>query len=143
MTTKLSAHFSLEELTYSDTAVRKGIDNSPSAAVIAALIRTAQGLETIRSLLIAPVRVSSGYRCKELNSLVGGQPDSQHLNGEAVDFTVPAFGTPEQVMRKLVGSTVAYDQIILEYNRWVHVSFSAFARRQALVYDASGKRAWQ
>lgn len=136
----LSPHFSLAELTSSDTAVRRGIDNSPSAEAMSALLRTATGLEGVRALLGVPVLVSSGYRSKALNELVGGQPASQHTKGEAADFTAPLFGSPEKIVARLVKSALAFDQLILEFDRWVHVSFTAKPRRQALVIDRSGTR---
>lgn len=140
--TRLTTNFSLEEMIHSDTAVRKGIDNSPSANEFASLMRTAQGLEKVRALFLAPVVVSSGYRCPELNKLVGGQIASQHQLGEAADFTIPAFGTPALIVSKLIKSNVDYDQLILEFDRWVHISFSVAPRRQALIIDAKGTRPW-
>lgn len=137
----LSPHFSLEELTASDTAARKGIDNTPTPEARAALVRTATGLEAIRALLGAPVLVSSGYRCPALNKLVGGQPNSQHMRGEAADLIAPQFGPPEAIVKRLVGA-LAYDQLILEFGRWVHVSFADKPRRQVLVIDAKGTRPW-
>lgn len=145
MSEMLSPHFSLAELTSSDTAVRRGIDNSPSAEAMSALLRTATGLEGVRALLGVPVLVSSGYRSKALNELVGGQPASQHTKGEAADFTAPLFGSPEAIVTRLVKSALAFDQLILEFassksGGWVHVSFTAQPRRQALVIDHNGTR---
>jgi uncharacterized protein YcbK (DUF882 family) len=141
--TRLTTNFSLEEMIHSDTAVRKGIDNTPPADVLTTLTHTAQEMEKVRAMLIAPISVSSGYRCPELNKLVGGQPSSQHCKGEAVDFTAPIFGPPAQVMRKLAESSIKYDQIILEFDRWVHISFTATPRRQALIINSKGTRPWQ
>lgn len=137
----LSPHFSLEELTASDTAARKGIDNTPTLEARAALVRTALGLETLRALLGAPLLVSSGYRSPALNKLVGGQPNSQHMRGEAADFTAPQFGPPEAIVKRLDDYRV-FDQLILEFGRWVHVSFTDKPRRQVLVIDAKGTRPW-
>ena len=136
----LSPHFSLAELTASETAARKGIDNTPPEPVRAALQRTALGLEAVRSLLGAPIIISSGYRSPALNKLVGGQRNSQHLTGEAADFIAPGFGPPAAIVARIVASAVDYDQVIVEYGRWVHISFSDTARRQALVIDATGVR---
>ena len=137
----LSPHFSLEELTASDTAARKGIDNTPPPDARAALVRTAIGLETVRALLGVPLLVSSGYRCPALNKLVGGQPASQHMRGEAADFTAPQFGPPEAIVKRLDDYRV-FDQLILEFGRWVHVSFTDKPRREVLVIDAKGTRPW-
>lgn len=143
MSEMLSAHFSLDELTASDTAARAGIDNTPPADVLDALRHTATGLEAVRVLLGAPLHVSSGYRSPALNKQVGGQPSSQHCKGEAADFTAPQFGTPEQIVARLVASGLAYDQVILEFGRWVHISFGGKQRRQALVIDKAGVWPWQ
>lgn len=140
MTEMLSPHFSLSEMTSSDTAVRKGIDNRPTPEAMAALVRTATGLEGVRALLGVPVLVSSGYRSRDLNELIGGQPLSQHCKGEAADFTAPLYGTPEQIATRLVKSSLAFDQLIVEFGRWVHCSFTATPRRQALVIDHTGTR---
>lgn len=138
----LSPHFSLAELTQSDTAARRGLDNTPPPPVLAALRRTALGLEGVRTLLGTAILVTSGYRSQALNKLVGGQRNSQHLAGEAADFISPAFGPPAAIVTRIVGSGLAYDQVILEFNRWVHISFSDKPRREALVIDAAGTRAF-
>ena len=140
MTEMLSPHFSLAELTASDTAARKGINNTPGPDALAALVRTATGLEGVRALLGVPVLVSSGFRCRELNELVGGQPMSQHTLGQAADFTAPLYGDPEKIAVRLIKSGLAFDQLIVEYGRWVHCSFALSPRRQALVIDSAGTR---
>lgn len=139
--TWLSPHFTLDELTVSQTAARLGLDNDPGPEVLAALKRTALGLEAVRVRLGgAPILVSSGYRSPAVNAAVGGSPSSQHMRGEAVDFTSPRFGTPRQIVDALADSDVPYDQLILEFGRWVHISFSGTPRRHALVIDRSGTR---
>jgi len=136
----LTDHFTLEELTHSQTAARLGLDNEPSPAVVDALTRTAHGLEMVRVLLQAPILVSSGYRSPLVNRAVGGAANSQHILGEAADFTAPGFGPPEMIVRAIMRSTrpIPYDQLIVEYGRWVHISFSREPRHQALVIDHSG-----
>lgn len=141
---RLSEHFTLDEFTLSQTAIRCGIPNDPPASVMPALERTAAGMEMVRELLgDAPILVSSGYRSPELNMLVNGQHGSQHLLGEACDFTAPNFGTPEDIVRTIVGSDLPYDQVIWEHARWVHISFSDRNRRQALIIDNAGTRPWK
>jgi hypothetical protein len=137
----LSPHFTLDELTFSQTAERLGLNNDPGPEVLAALKRTALGLEAVRVRLGgAPILVSSGYRAPPVNAAVGGSPSSQHMRGEAVDFTAPRFGVPRQIVDALADSDVPYDQLILEFGRWVHISFSGNPRRHALVIDRSGTR---
>lgn len=137
---RLSPHFTLEELTVSQTAARRGIDNTPPADVIERLKRTALGLEAVRIRLAAPIIISSGYRCPELNAAVGSKPGSQHTTGEAVDFVCPGFGSPATVVSALQDAGIEFDQLIEEYGRWVHISFSPRNRRQVLRIDGAGTR---
>lgn len=134
MARKLSEHFTLEEMVHSQTAARKGIDNTPSAEVVKNLRKTAELLEQVRRLLgDAPILVSSGYRSEELNKAVGGSKKSAHIQGLAADFTAPQVGKPFDVARKIAASDIAYDQLIYEYETWVHIGFAAASpRRQNL-----------
>ena len=126
----LSEHFSLEELTV--TQVR-GADNTPPAALIPALQDTAEHMEDVRALLGGrPIIVTSGYRSPEVNTRVGGSKNSAHMGGRAVDFIVPAFGTPEEIVRAILASDIKFDQVIHE-GTWVHISFADKPRREALV----------
>jgi zinc D-Ala-D-Ala carboxypeptidase len=136
----LSPHFTLAEMTVSEVAARRGISNEPTPEALEALYRTAKGLEAVRAVLGKPIIVTSGYRSPAVNRLVGGQPSSQHLRGEAADFICPGFGTPADVVAALVKSAVQYDQCILEFGRWVHISFAPAFRRMALIIDANGTR---
>ena len=138
----ISPHFTLDEFTLSQTAERQGIDNTPPGPIIDSLRRTAQGLEGVRVRLGGcPLIISSGYRCPTLNAMVGGSAKSQHMTGEAADFTAPRFGTPRQIVDALADSGIEYDQVILEFGRWVHISFVQHgARHQALIIDQAGTR---
>jgi len=140
---KLSSHFTLEEMVASQEAARHGIDNTPPADVVDRLRKTCQGLEAVRIVLgCAPIVVSSGFRCLELNRRLGSKDTSQHRTGEAADFICPGFGGPTVVAYALRDSGIEYDQLILEFDRWVHISFAAKRRRhEALVIDAGGTRA--
>lgn len=141
MTYRLSPHFSLDEFTVSDTAARRGVANDPPIELMPALKRTAQGLEAVRVRLgCAPIIITSGYRCAALNRMVGGRPMSQHVKGEAADFISPGFGTPLLVVGALRDSGIEYDQLLLEYGRWVHISFADQPRHMALQIDATGTR---
>jgi hypothetical protein len=137
----LSPHFTLEEMTVSQTAARNGLDNTPSEAVIAKMRKTAKGLEGVRVVLGgAPIIISSGYRSPAVNSAVGGSRNSQHLTGEAVDFTAPRFGSVVDVFNAIKRSGIKYDQLIQEFCSWVHLSFSDTPRGQALIIDRNGTR---
>ena len=134
---QLSPHFSLAQLVHSETAEERGIDNSPPAGILENLRRLAAGLEEVQRLLGAPLEISSGYRCKALNEAVGGSATSQHVDGLAADFTCPDFGPPLDVARAIRQSGIDFDQCILEFGRWVHVSFSSSPRGRVLtIYDA-------
>lgn len=140
---QLSIHFTLDEFTHSQTAARAGIDNDPPIDVLKNLQRTAQGLELVRTYLgSAPIHVSSGYRSPALNAAVKGAANSQHLTGQAVDFTCPSYGEPYQIVAALRESSIPYDQVICEFGRWVHISFSDMNRKQALIIDQTGTRAF-
>ena len=137
--TQLTQHFSLDELTITQ---QRGLDNTPPAEVTANLMRLAAGLEKVREYLGAPIIISSGYRSPEVNAAVGGQKNSQHLTGNAADFIAPKFGTPAMIVTALTQSRIEYDQLILEFNRWVHISFADKPRKMALVIDRAGTRAF-
>lgn len=129
---KLSEHFTLEELTFSQTAIRKGINNEPSATIKSNLKVLANNLEKIREILLSPIHISSGYRCAELNKAIGGSAKSAHIDGYAADFTAPKFGNPESIVRTLKRHGIKCDQCIMEGN-WVHISFAPTMRNQFLT----------
>ena len=121
---RLSEHFTLGELSFSEIAYRSGIDNYPGDEQISNLKRVADLMETIRTLLrSSPIVVHSGYRSPIVNRAVGGVETSAHCLGLACDFTCPSFGAPNVVANKIFESDIQYDQLILEYG-WVHVSLS-------------------
>jgi uncharacterized protein YcbK (DUF882 family) len=140
---KLSSNFTLEELTVSTTAARKGWDNTPNATEKTNLIRVALLLEQVRSLFNLPIVVNSGYRCKILNDYIGSKDTSQHRIGCAADITIPGK-TPKEVVEAIVKSDIPYDQVIQEFDSWVHISVPDTAarpsRKQALIIDRTGTR---
>ena len=130
--TYLSAHFTLHELTFSDTAVRYGIDNTPSQFARLNLDMLAHGLEQVRTLIGTPMRVSSGYRCPKLNALLRGAVGSAHIKGLAADFTAGGHGSPLALVKAIAHSSVGFDQVIQE-GTWVHIAFAEVPRRQVLT----------
>ena len=131
--TKLSEHFTLEELTFSATAQRKQIDNKPPAEVLENMKRLAAGLEEVRAVLgNKPMRINSGYRSPELNRAVGGARLSAHMAGYAADFVCPDFGSPLKIVKALAATGIQFDKLIQE-GTWVHISFAPEARRQLLT----------
>jgi hypothetical protein len=134
----LTPNFSLEQLVFSETAERERIDNTPAPEIVNNLLRLAQGLEQVLELTGFPLDISSAYRCPELNSRVGGAKTSQHTRGQAADFTCTEFGPPLAIIKAIRDSDIDFDQCILEYARWVHISFSAAPRGKVLtIYDSS------
>jgi len=133
---KISEHFTLEELSFSETAARLGLDNTPSSTVITNLGRVATVMEKIRTWLGSePIVVHSGYRSPRVNEAVGGVATSAHCYGLACDFVCPDFGTPYEVALAILKSDIEYDQLILEYG-WVHVGLAqegVLCRREALT----------
>ena len=130
---KLTEHFSLDELTASETALRKGINNTPPPAVTERLRMLAATLEQVRTLLgNNSIRISSGYRCLELNRAIGSGDLSAHVLGYAVDFTCPKFGTPKEVAKKIAESPIRFDQLIYE-GTWIHLSVDPRNRREVLT----------
>lgn len=140
MASKLTtgSYFSIEELCASDVAKKHGIDNTPSAPVVANLQKLITNcLNPVREIYGSPIIISSGYRCKALNEKVGGVANSQHLTGCAADLVPDHGGTLKGIFEACV-KFGNYDQLIIEENnkgnRWVHVSYSEQNRREVLAY---------
>jgi uncharacterized protein YcbK (DUF882 family) len=140
---QLSEHFTLEELTRSEVAERKGLDNTPNAVEVSNLVRLAGLLEEVRALLNKPILLNSGFRSKAVNDSVGSRDTSQHRIGCAADIRVPGM-PPKQVVEACIKANIGYDQIIEEFGSWTHISVpntdSTAPRRQALVIDRQGTR---
>jgi len=126
-------NFSLDEFIASQIASRFKIDNRPPANLIANCQWTLAGLDRIRAVLGSPMILSSGYRCPQLNKVVGGSERSQHMTGQAADFTCPGFGDPQAIAEVLapMRHVLGIDQLILE-STWVHVSFTLNPRYEIL-----------
>ena len=149
---KLTANFSLSELTKSQTATRKGIDNTPSP-------EHQENLKLLCEAVLQPVRehfgrvvtVTSGYRSPELCTAIGSKITSQHARGEAADFEI--FGVSNKVLADYIHETLHYDQLILEYwnesdpnSGWVHCSFSEGKNRKQYLKaykDENNKTCYQ
>ena len=143
----LSAHFSLSELTKSETATRKGIDNTPNGTEVESLILLCDNiLEPVREHYGIPFVPNSGYRGLDLNREIGSSDKSQHVTGNAVDFEVPGFDNKEVAL--WVMENCDFDQLILEFYKegeptsgWVHCSYDASKthRKSARIFDG---RTW-
>jgi zinc D-Ala-D-Ala carboxypeptidase len=128
------AHFTMAEFIASDTAARRGIDNTMPEDLEHNAWGTLALLETIRAHLSKvagrdiPITIVSGYRCPALNVAVGGVGPSDHVKAMAADIRAPAFGTPYEIACELAPrvSVLGIGQLINEFadspNAWVHVS---------------------
>lgn len=137
----LSTHFTLEELTHSQAAARHDIDNRPPESALTNMRDfLCPGLEQVRELLGHPLLISSGYRSQRLNASIGGSATSQHMFGLAADFTCPAYGTPLAIAHAIKQSGIEFDQLLYEFDSWVHISFVKQPRLQVLTIDTRGTR---
>jgi hypothetical protein len=118
----LSPHFTYKEMTFSQTAVRAGIDNKPNDTQLQALELICHTiLEPVRKYFDLPFSPSSGFRNSRVNALIGSKPSSQHIKGQAVDFIIPMI--PIREVAEWIESNLNYDQLIIEHDRWIHVSY--------------------
>ena len=133
-------YFTIEEMCASDTARRKGIDNTPNAdARLRMQTLIEQLLDPIRAAWGGPITVNSGYRSPALNKAVGGVSNSQHMKGEAADITVGSVGDNKRLFDKIVelqkAGKIAFDQLIDESNYdWVHVSYRSGKNRNQILH---------
>ena len=139
----LTPNFKLEEFTASEAARRHGLSNEPNEAELARLRNNARTLEIVRFICNdASVRISSGFRSDPVNRKVGGVPTSDHRKGDASDFTVPGYGTPLVVARRIEAAwklgIITFDQLIYEHT-WIHLSTAPRMRGQVLTLNKGGK----
>jgi hypothetical protein len=128
---QLTNNFSLKELTASDTATRKGLDNTPNEAVTANLKTLAENiLQPVREHYGKSVKVNSGYRSPEVNASVGGSKTSDHCKGQAADIEITGVANGD--LAKYIAENYKFTQVILEFytqgipdSGWVHVSYDA------------------
>lgn len=136
MATPLCRSFTLEELTFSQTAARQGILNTPSSDQIAALAALCVNvLQPLRDAINLPIVVSSGFRCPALNRAVFGAAASQHMQGEAADIICPMTSTAA-LFKQVLELELPFDQLIYEggiESVWVHVSFDRLRRRGSVL----------
>lgn len=117
-------YFSIEEMTKSNTATAKGIDNTPDQTITDNLTKLIEAvLDPLREWYGKPIIVNSGYRCEALNKAIGGAKSSQHMLGEAADITVGSKEENEKLF-DYIKDNLEFDQLINESDfSWVHVSY--------------------
>lgn len=144
---KLTTNLSLAEATYSATALRKGIANEPTVTHLINLKAVAENIfQPCREHFGKPLRVTSGYRSKELNKAIGGSNNSQHSKGEALDMQ-STEGYTNRDLFMFIKDHLEFDQLIGEFPddmgefAWVHCSYKTEGNRgEVLVaYKENGK----
>lgn len=127
-------YFTINELCKSNTAVQKGIDNTPNQQIIDNLEQLVlKILDPLREAYGKPIIVNSGYRSAELNRAINGAKFSQHLKGQAADITGKSKENNKKLFELIQSLQLPYDQLIDEQNfSWIHVSFSNNLRQQIL-----------
>ncbi len=143
MSEPLSEHFSWDEASRSDTAAKRGIDNTIPEGLRPNVISTAQHLEQVRIVLgNQPLRVTSWYRSREVNRAIGGSKTSAHMRGLAVDFKPPAGYTLFDAFEQLAKSDIPFDQLIEERTRdgarWIHIGFTEGHPRRDILRAVGG-----
>jgi len=132
----LSKNFTLEEFTKSQSALRRGIDNTPNAIQIENLRDLVDHvLQPVRSHFARPVIITSGFRSRKLNSAIGGSATSHHMGGMAADIEIP--GVANGIIAEWIAESLPFTQLILEFytpgvpdSGWVHVAYDAEDLRQ-------------
>lgn len=154
--TKLSEHFTFEELTRTD---HRELDNTPTehekciidgkevtVNAVANLTRLANFLEELKVVLGGkPIMVNSAFRSEAVNTAVGSKNTSDHRRGCAADIRVPGM-TPDEVVRAIIASGLAYQQVIREFDRWTHIAIPTHdgdvPKMSKLIIDKQGTRAF-
>lgn len=144
----LSPHFTLREMTFSQTAMRLGIPNVPGPVMVNRLRSLCKNiLEPVRKEF-GPFSPTSGYRGSDLNEILGGSKNSQHMMGEAADFK--PFGACTLMVAEWIERELDFDQLILEYfdpklpdSGWVHCSYTARDRRDESLTKVPGEKGYR
>jgi len=147
----MTQSFSIRELTYSDTAIRLGIDNTPTDEILKNLQNVIQFiLEPISNNFDSQIMITSGYRSPALCQAIGSKPTSQHTLGMAVDFEI--LGTPNKEVSDWIVNHLDFDQCILEFwkpeqpnSGWVHCSYKTSGNRKMYLkaYSANGRTIYE
>jgi hypothetical protein len=141
---QISKHLSLAEVSRSETAKRRGINNTPSGEHLANFKLLAENIfEPIREHFGVPIHISSGYRSKELNSAINGSLTSQHCQGEAIDIDMDGStnGVTNKMVFDYIKDNLNFDQLIYEFGTdknpdWVHVSYESSGKQRKQILKA-------
>jgi hypothetical protein len=139
---QISKHLSLAEVSRSETAKRRGINNTPSGEHLENFKKLAENVfEPIREHFKVPIIISSGYRSKELNSAIGGSSTSQHCQGEAIDIDMDGTSITNAQIFHFIKDNLVFDQMIWEFGTdknpdWVHVSYESTGKQRKQILKA-------
>jgi len=141
---QISKHLSLAEVSRSETAKRRGINNTPSGEHLENFKILAENVfEKVREHFGVPIHISSGYRSKELNKAIGGSATSQHCSGEAIDIDMDgsAHGVTNAQVFNYIKDNLEFDQLIWEFGSdtnpdWVHVSYESTGKQRKQILKA-------
>ena len=139
---QISKHLSLAEVSRSETAKRKGINNTPSGEHLENFKKLAENIfEPIREHFGVPIHISSGYRSKELNAAVGGSSSSQHCQGEAIDIDMDGTTITNAEIFNFIKDNLTFDQLLWEFGNdsnpdWVHVSYESTGKQRKQILKA-------
>ena len=125
----ISEHISYKESTHSNTALRRGIDNTPDNEQLDNMEVIAEKIfEPLREWVGGPIKINSFFRCPELNTAIGGSATSQHCKGQAIDIDDTFGKATNAEMYHWIKENLDFDQMIWEFGdddnpNWVHVSY--------------------
>jgi hypothetical protein len=139
----LSKNLMLTEMTRSESGKRRGISNQPTPAHIENMkILAEKVFQPIRDHFKVPIRISSGYRSRELNAIIGGSQTSQHSEGKAIDIDMEGTKITNKQIFDFIRQNLEFDQLVNEFDySWVHVSFNLGKNRKQVLeaYKQNGK----
>lgn len=137
---KLTNNFTLEEMSHSNTAKARGLENKPNPNQVDNLFKLCvRLLQPLRDIYKEPFVISSGFRSPEVNKAVGGVPTSQHMKGQAADVSVKE---PRKLLAALLSSGLDFDQAILYQdgrNNFLHLSYNSGHNRKQVLYSKGTK----
>ncbi len=140
---KISKHISYKEATFSQTAIRKDIDNTPNEEVLKRMKTVAENIfEPLRAHVGGPIKINSFYRSIMLNTAIGGSKSSQHTRGEAIDIDDTLGCMSNKDMFTFIKDELDFDQLIWEFGddenpAWVHVSYVSPENNRRRILKAS------
>ena len=139
---KISKHISYKEATFSQTATRKDIDNTPTPEILERMKALAENIfEPLRAYVGGPIKINSFYRSINLNVAIGGAKSSQHTRGEAMDIDDTFGHMSNKEMFEFIKDELDFDQLIWEFGddnnpAWIHVSYVSSKNNRRRILKA-------